>query len=329
MLILSRDDVERLIEPEALVAAMAEAMADLSGGRASAPPRIAAEVPGKGGLLLAMPGHVPSADALATKLVSLFPGNAGGAFPTHQAVIVAFDAATGTPVAVMDGTYVTAARTAACSALSARLLARPESHTLAVLGTGVQARAHALALPAVLPIRRILVAGTHAGRAGALAAELGDRLGIEVRAAAGYDDAVAQADVVCATTHPGAEPAVRRHRLRPGTHVASVGFDPSGREVDDATVADALVCVESRAAALSPAPAGSHDLLDPIARGVIGPDHIHAELGELVSGDRPGRPDDGTITLYKSVGVAVQDVAAAALVLAAARERGAGREVPL
>src|SRR5690349_3899613 len=119
---------------------MAEAMADLSAGRASAPPRIAAEVPARDGILLAMPGHVPSADALATKLVSLFPRNAGGAVPTHQAVIAVFDAATGTPVAVMDGAYVTAARTAACSALSARLLARPDASTLAVLGTGVQAR---------------------------------------------------------------------------------------------------------------------------------------------------------------------------------------------
>jgi ornithine cyclodeaminase len=122
---------------------------------------------------------------------------------------------------------------------------------------------------------------------------------------------------------------VLRSWLSPGTHVTSVGYNPKGRELDDQTVADALVCVESRRAALAPIPAGSNDLVEPIRAGVISEGHIHAELGELVTGARPGRSSPGQITLYKSVGVAVQDATAATLVLAAARERGAGLEVQI
>ena len=147
VLLISRAEVEALLDADALVDALATAMADLSAGRASVPPRVAAEVPERYGLVLAMPGHVPSVGALAVKVVSLFPGNAGTPVPTHQAVVVVCDPATGTPVAFMDGTALTERRTAAGSALATRLLARADARVLAVLGTGVQARAHALALP--------------------------------------------------------------------------------------------------------------------------------------------------------------------------------------
>ena len=146
--------------------------------------------------------------------------------------------------------------------------------------------------------------------------------------AGSWREACDGADVVCATTH-AVEPVVRREWLAPGAHVTSVGYNPTGREVDDATVVEALAVVESRAAALAPFPAGSNDLLQPIEHGVITADHVHAEIGELVDGSKPGRRSPEQITLYKSVGVAVQDGAAAALVLRAARERGAGRELEL
>jgi ornithine cyclodeaminase len=149
-----------------------------------------------------------------------------------------------------------------------------------------------------------------------------------VAAAASWQQACEGADVVCACTHP-TEPAVRREWLAPGAHVTSVGFNPPGREVDDATVADAIVVVESRQAALAPHPAGSYDLTQPIEQGVIGAEHVHAEIGELVAGTRPGRSSPDRITLYKSVGVAVQDGAAARLVLDAARAKGVGTEVEL
>ena len=326
MLVLSRRDVESLLDPRALIEALAIAMADLSAGRASMPNRVAASVPERG-LLAAMPGYVPSLGALTAKLVTLFPGNADGPLPTHQALLGAFDPATGEPLAVMDATAITALRTAAGSALSVRLLARDDAPVLAIVGTGVQARAHARAVALVRELGEVRVAGRSAAKAEEVAREL-TADGLPARAAASPEGAVRGADVVCATTH-ALEPVIRREWLAPGTHVTSVGYHPEGRELDDATVADALVVVESRETALAPAPAGANDLTQPIRDGVIGADHVHAEIGELVAGARPGRTAPDQLTLYKSVGVGVQDAAAAALVLARARETGAGVRVEI
>ena len=328
MLILSRSEVERLLDLDALVEALAAAMAELSAGAASMPARTGAIVEERDGVLGVMPAYLPGAGALTTKLVSLFPRNAGTSLPTHQAVIAAFDATSGQPLALMDGTYITAARTAAGSALATRLLARPDSAVMAVLGTGVQARAHAAAVPRMLSLREIRVAGRDPEKAAALAREISDQLGVAASGAASYAEALDGADVVCATTH-SLDPVVRREWLSPGVHVNSVGHQAEGGEVDAATVADAVVVVESRASALAPYPAGAGDLVGPIRDGVIDEEHIHAEIGELVSGTRPGRTSSDQITLYKSVGVAVQDAAAAALVLSAARSAGAGVEVDL
>jgi alanine dehydrogenase len=322
VLLLSRREVEELLDVDELIDALAAAMADVSAGRASMPPRGAAFVAERGGLLAAMPGYAPGVGALTSKLVSLFPGNAGSDVPTHQAVIVAFDPEDGRPIALLDGTEITATRTAAGSALATRLLAREDARTLTIVGTGVQARAHARVVARVREFDEIVVAGRDPAKAQALAEEIG------VRAAESIEDACWGADVICATTH-AREPVLRRDWLAPGTHVNSVGFDPDGREVDDDTVAEALVVVESRAAVLAPPPSGSPDLREPIERGLIAPDHVHAEVGELVAGTRPGRTSPEQITLYKSVGIAVQDAAAAALVLRAARESGAGREVEI
>ncbi len=326
MLVLTGAQVEALLDLDELIDAVAAAMSDLSAGRASVPDRIAAFVPEHEGLMAAMPGYAPSAGVLVTKLVTLYHRNAGTALPTHQAVIVTCDPDTGRPAALLDGNVITAVRTGAASALSARLLARPDAGVLAILGTGVQARSHARAMCRVRPIREIRVAGRDAARAATLAAELAAELGVPARGAADYAGALDGADIACGTTAEG-DPAVRLSWLTPGVHVTSVRA--VGRELDDATVADALVCVETRRAALAPFPAGTVDLLEPVRDGVIGEDHLHAELGELVDGTRQGRTADDQITLYKSVGVAVQDAAAASLVLRAARERGIGTEVPL
>jgi alanine dehydrogenase len=328
VLLLTGDEVAALLDLDELIDALAPAMADLSGGHASVPDRVGAVVPEVDGRLMAMAGYVPSQRSLATKLVSVFPRNAGTAVPTHQAVIAVFDPATGTPVALLDGTVITAVRTGACSALSVRLLARRDASVLAILGTGVQARSHARAVPRVAGIQEIRIAGRHRPRAENLATDLQKELDVEVRAVESYRQAMDGADIVCATTHP-TDPVVRREWLRPGAHVTSVGWSPGGREVDDETVSDALVCVESRRMALAPATAaGSADLVEPLRRGVIAADDI-VELGELVAGTRPGRASADQLTLYKSVGVAVQDATAATLVLAAAHRAGAGRDVPL
>jgi alanine dehydrogenase len=315
MLVLTQGEVRDLLDLDLLVDALADAHAELSAGRTSMPPRIAALVPEREALLGVMPAYLPSA-GLACKLVTLFPQNRDR--ETHQAAIMVFDPQNGTPLALMDGTYVTATRTAAGSALATRLLAREDARVLAVIGTGVQARTHARALPRVRPIEEIRIAGRNRAKAAAFA----EQLGPPARAVDSYEEAIRGADVVAATTHT-TEPVVRREWLDRGAHVNSVGLNPSGREVDEATVADATVVVESRDSALAPPPAGAPELVD------VDRARVHAELGELVSGARPGRTSQEELTLYKSVGVAVQDAAAAALVLSAARERGIGREVDL
>jgi alanine dehydrogenase len=313
MLILSRSEVERLLDLDELIEALAAAMSDLSAGRASSPPRVAAQIPERAAFLGAMPARVPSSDALTSKLVSVFPQNT--TLPTHQAVIAAFDPETGEPTAFLDGTAITALRTGAGSALATRLLAREDATTLAILGTGVQARAHARTVTRVRAFTEVRVAGRDRAKAEAFAAEIG------ARAMSSFEEACDGADVVCATTHAD-EPIVLREHLSPGAHVTSVGYNATGREVDDATVMEALVAVESRASALAPVPAGSPDLARANADDVI-------EIGELLDGSRAGRTSREGLTLYKSVGVAVQDAAAAALVLRAALEQGAGLEVDI
>jgi ornithine cyclodeaminase len=313
VIVLSQHEVRELLDLDALVDALADAHRELSEGKASMPPRIAAFAE-RGGLLGAMPSYLPSA-GLACKLVSLFPENRDR--HTHQALIGVFDPTNGTPVALMDGTYITATRTAAGSALATRLLAREDSRVLAILGAGVQARTHFEALRRVRTFDEVRVASRDGARARQLAGEIG------ATAVASWEEAVRGADVVAAATH-ASEPIVLREWLAPGVHVSSVGANPGGNgEVDAAIVADAdVVAVEYRESSLAAPPAGAAEFRDTAREDVV-------ELGELVAGTKAGRTSPEQISLYKSVGVAVQDAAAAALVLAAARERSVGREIEL
>jgi alanine dehydrogenase len=303
VLVLAEEDVRRLLDLDELIDAVGDALAEVSAGRASVPPRVAAFVP-ESGLLAAMPGY--AAGVLETKLVSVFPGHE----PSHQALIALFDDATGTPLAVMAGTHITAARTGAASALSTRLLAREEARVLAVLGTGVQARSHYDAVTRVREFDEVRVAGRSRERAAALGASVADT----------FEAAVRGADVVCACTDAPA-PVLRREWLAPGAHVTSVGASQDGPELDEATVRAGLLAVESRVA-FEPYPAGAHELqgLDPAAA---------VELGELVAGSRPGRTAPDQLTVYKSMGHAAEDAAAARLVYERALREGAGTEVDL
>jgi ornithine cyclodeaminase len=311
--VLSAADVEALLDLDALLDALADAFVDLSSGRASMPQRVAA-LSGHG-LLGVMPAYLSTADVLETKLVTLFEGNAGTDLPTHQAAIAVFDPQRGNMVALMDGTYITATRTAAGAALSVRLLARDDAKVLAICGTGVQARAHAHAVPRVREFAEVRIAGRDRANAEALAREIG------ASAAATFEEAVRGADVVCATTH-SPEPVVRREWVGAGTHVTSVGVNPNGRELDEPLVADASVFVESRDAVLAPFPAGANDVSG-LSREQL------TEIGEVIAGERPGRQSADELTVYKSVGIGVMDAAAAALVLRAAAEHGRGMEVEL
>ncbi len=294
MLVLTRTDVEELLDLDKLVDALAAAHTELAADSAKLVPRVG--VFSGSGVLGAMPGYAPSA-GLGCKLVTLFEGNRDR--PTHQALIALFEPETGTPAALMDGTYITAMRTAAAAALATKLLSRPESSVLAILGTGVQSRSAQEMFPRVRDFTEVRVAGR------------GE-----------FEEAVRGADVVhCTTGSP--EPIVRWDWLQPGTHVSSVGYGHGGSELDPELVSRAdLVAVEQRDSAFAPLPAGAPEL-DPRGRdGVV-------ELGEILAGTRDGRSSGEQITLYKSVGLAIQDLAAAALVLDAARARGAGSEIEL
>jgi ornithine cyclodeaminase/alanine dehydrogenase-like protein (mu-crystallin family) len=289
--VLSRDEVARLLDIDLLFERLERAFVELSAGRTSVPPRVAAHA--RDGFLAAMPGYVDG--VLEAKLVSVFPGHE----PSHQALIAVFDAATGTPRAVMDGTHITAVRTGASSAVATRALAREGARVLAVLGAGVQARSHLDTVRRVRDFDEVRVASRTHAHAEALAAESG------ATAVGSFEEAVRGADVVCCCTHTDA-PVLRRDWLAPGTHVCSVGVG-DGPELDEATVHAGLLVVESPAA-FQPFPAGTHELsgLDP---------SMAVELGQILSGDHPGRTSEEEITVYKSMGHAVEDAAAAALVL--------------
>jgi alanine dehydrogenase len=246
------------------------------------------------GLLAAMPGYVDG--VLAAKLVALFPGHD----PSHQALIAVFDAETGTPEAVMDGTHITAVRTGASSAVASRALARDDARVLTVLGSGVQGRSHVDAVRRVRKFDEVRVGSRTFGHAQALAQEA-DAVAVE-----SFEEAVCGADVVCCCTH-ASEPVLRREWLAPGTHVCSVGASQEGPELDPETVTAGLLCVESRVA-FEPPPAGAFELQSLDASEAV-------ELGEVLAGTKPGRTTDEQITVYKSMGHAVEDAAAAALVL--------------
>lgn len=327
MLVLTGADVEAALDLDEMLEAVASAMKELSAGRASTPNRIAVVVPDHDAFVAAMPAHLPAAAVVATKLVSVFPHNTER--PTHQAVLIVFDPDNGTPVALMDGTAITSARTAAGSALSVRLLAREDARILAILGTGVQARAHLRAVPRVRAFDRIVLAGRDRTKAEALAASIAPEASVPIEVADAFEDAVRAADVVCATTHTD-EPIVRYGWLKPGAHVASVGFNPNGvGEVDRATVLRSAVFVESRLAAGSSPPSGAIELVAAIDEGDA-PDGISLrEIGDVLSGEVAGRTGPDEITLYKSVGVAVQDAAAAGLILRRAAELGLGSDVEM
>jgi ornithine cyclodeaminase/alanine dehydrogenase-like protein (mu-crystallin family) len=288
-MILDEEVVRRLLKMDDLIPAMERALCDLSSGRAVQPLRTVLPIAEHAGFLGSMPAY---AAALGAKLVTFYPGNRG--IPTHHAVILLFRPETGEPLAVMDGRLITEMRTAAVSAVATRCLARPGASVLALLGAGVQAGSHLEALRSIREFRDIRVWSPRSRMAFA------ERHGI--RAAPTAEEAVRGADVVVVATS-STQPVLRGEWLSPGAHVNAVGAcRPDWRELDDAALRAARLYVESRDAA-------GRESGDVIAAG-----SVFAEIGEVLSGTRPGRGSDRQITLFKSVGVAVEDVAAADLV---------------
>ena len=313
LLYLSRAEVERLLDVDALLDALAAALVSFSTGATSVPPRIAARVPDLG-LLGAMVGYVPGA-GLEAKLVSVFPKNHDQGGPSHQALIALFDERDGTPLALMDGTYVTAIRTGGAAAVAARALARQDATVLAILGAGVQGRSHLETFTRVRNFGEIRVASRDAAKAASLAARHP-----KARVAESFEAAVRGADVVACCTD-AREPVIRREWLKAGAHVSSVGGS-FGPELDAGTLADGHVFVEWRGAATNPPPAGAWELQG------FDIDRV-TEVGEALSGVRPGRRSASELTVYKSTGHAVEDVAAARLVYDRACADGVGTQLPL
>jgi ornithine cyclodeaminase/alanine dehydrogenase-like protein (mu-crystallin family) len=261
-----------------------------------------------------MPGYVPGV-ALEVKLVSVFPGNDHHSLPSHQGLIALFDEGNGAPLAIMDGTYITAIRTGGTAAVATGALARKDAKVLAILGAGVQGASHLETMPRVRDFEEIRIASRDGSKAVALASRHP-----RARAVGSFEDAVRGADVVacCTDAH---EPVIRRDWLKPGVHVSSVG-GTFGPEIDPQTMSAARVFVEWRGAATNPPPAGAHELQGLDADSLT-------EVGEVLAGTRPGRVSEDEITVYKSTGHAVEDAATARLVYDRARAEGAGITLPL
>jgi alanine dehydrogenase len=328
---LSGADVRRALPPAQAMAAMAEAFEALCAGRVSSPERTHLSVPAHAGSNLLMGAYVsaedPAHESLAVKIVSLYAHNAARGLARVQAAVLVLDAATGVPLALLDGAVLTALRTAAASALATALLARPESRVLALFGAGVQARAHLEAICDVRPIETVYCYTRTRERAEALPSTLPATVlaGRRFIVAASPAAALAHADVVAATTN-ATTPVFRDAELAPGVHVNAIGaYTPDTREIPQETVVRATVVVDSRAAAWQEA----GDLILPWQAGLISREHVQAELGEILLGAKPGRRDTREVTLFKSVGVAAQDAVAARHALAAARRLGLGQDTDL
>jgi alanine dehydrogenase len=329
VLVLNGEDVTRLLPMRDCIQVMREALAALARGEALVPLRMVMRVPGVSGFLGLMPGYISPHDkqegALGLKAVSVFPGNARRGIDTHQGAVLLFEADTGRLAALMDGAAITAIRTAAVSGLATDLLARPDAGELAVLGAGVQARTHIEAIAAVRPLRRVRIWSRNPERASALALEQRPRFAFPIQAEASAESAVREADIV-ATVSASPEPILQRGWLKEGVHINAVGSSiPTSREIDTPTMVAARLFVDRRESALAEA----GDLLIPMLEGAVKGDHVEAELGEVITGKSRGRRSPQEITLFKSLGLAVEDVASAAYVLRRARETGAGQTVAM
>ena len=323
MLILSEKEVEALIDIDELIAALERAHIQYSTGKAVMPVRLVVPLPQIDGRITSMPGFLTEDQALGMKVVTYFHNNPKQNLPSILATIMLFSAETGKMIAVMDGSYITAIRTACASAMASKVLSNPSASALGVLGAGVQAKAHIMALARVRKIRSIKIYSPSGKSASRIKQELESQLGVAVETANSAEEAVRGADlIVTATT--AKQPILLGQGLRPGAHINAVGsHHPDLRELDGSTMARSKVFVDSREAIM----AECGDILLALAEKSITADHVQVEIGEVLAGTKPGRTAAEEVTLYKSVGIAIQDVATAQLVYHKALQRGVGADV--
>jgi ornithine cyclodeaminase len=320
-LLLSEHDVRIVLTMDDLIAAMEVALAQFSTGGVQQPLRTVLQVGAQPAFFGVMPAFTTDPPALGTKLVTVFGSNAAAGLPTHLATMVLLDPGTGELLAVMDGRYITEARTAAVSAVSVKQLARDDAGVLAIVGSGVQARSHLEALARVRPLTDVRVWSPSRERREQFVRDMRSHVGAPLRATSSVDDAVRGADLIALVTS-SREPVLRSGQVADGTHICAVGAcRPDQREMDTALVARGRLYVDSRAGALAEA----GDIVLPIAEGALEPSTIAGELGEVLAGRATGRTSRTELTIFKSLGMAVEDVAAARLAYERAAARGIGR----
>lgn len=325
MLILSDKEVQSLIAIDELIAVLERAHIQYSTGKAVMPVRLVVPLPQIQGRITSMPGYLNEDQALGMKVVTYFQDNPKQGLPAILATIMLFSAETGKMIAAMDGTYITTMRTACASALATRALANPETPVLGILGAGVQARSHILALSSVRRLQRIKIFSPSGSSARAVKKDLAAEIGVPIEVTECAEDSVRDADLVVTATTAKA-PIVESDWLKPGVHINAVGSHRSDlREIDGATLSRCRVFVDSREAIM----AECGDVLLALKEKSVSESVIHAEIGEVLAGTKSGRTSAEEITLYKSVGIAIQDVATAQLVYQKALSQNVGVNVDL
>jgi ornithine cyclodeaminase len=325
MRIITHSRVVELLPMADCMEIVAQALADLSRGEGQQPLRGGMLLPGRRGVLAWMPGALAEGRPFGVKLLSVFEEAPAMGLDSHQGGIMLFEPELGRPIALIEAGAVTAIRTAAVSAVATRILARRDCRRLAVLGSGIQARSHLEAMLEVRRIRSVVLWSRSADNARKLADWGSARLPVEITVVDDPDEAVRDADIVCTTT-PAKEPILHGAAVRPGTHINAVGASvPSQREIDDEALRTVRLFTDRRESLENEAGEYIHGL----ETGIIDRGHLLAEIGDLVNGDHPGRTSADEITLFRSLGIAVEDVAAAQLIYERAVQKGIGTEVDL
>ena len=322
-LVVNQGEVSRLLPMSDCMKVMAEALRTLATGDAVQPLRDMMWLPDRRGLIGMMPGYLGDPEALGIKIVTVYPGNHGSAYDSHQGVVLLFGSEYGNLLAIIDASSITAIRTAAVSGVATQLLANEAAGDLAILGSGVQAQTHLDAMRVARPIRRVRVYSPNPDHLRTFVERETERQGIEIGAAASAREAVTGADLICTTTS-AREPVLMSDWISAGAHINAAGSSVAfTRELDTNAVARARLFVDRRESTVNEA----GDFLIPRKEGAIGDDHILGELGDILLGQNAGRTGAQEITLFKSLGLAVEDVASAHYIYHQALERGMGTSV--
>jgi alanine dehydrogenase len=325
MLVLSEKDVQRLAAVDELIPVLEQAHIQYSLGKAVMPVRLVVPLPQIEGRITSMPAYLDEDKSLGMKVVTYFPNNPKQGQPAILATVMLFSTDTGKMIAAMDGNYITAVRTACASAMATKVLANPDTSVLGVVGAGVQARAHIRALMQIRPITEINVYDIFEASARQLQADLETEIGVKIHVAGSPREAVVGADLLVTVT-TAKEPILKAEWLKPGIHINAVGSHrPDLREIDGATLAAAKIVVDSREAIM----AECGDILLAIQEKAITAESVHAEIGEVLAGKKSGRNGRQERTIYKAVGIAIQDVATAHLIYRKALAQNVGTHIEL